>query len=371
MASRPPATRRERRPIRLPRPSSSRRPPAAPRRRMGEVAEREAARPADVRSRRDRSRGACSRSGSRSSARNWPNAASRSGRTSGCPTSGSRRTACPASRSRSTWRIRGWRGSSGNRCSRSRAARRRGACASSATKSATRSTTPTCCAAAGDGRRCSARRAMPYPEFYTPKPVQPQLRAPHRQLVRAEPSRTRTSPRRSPSGSIRRSDWRRRYQDWPALKKLEYVDELMREIADRAAAGRHAHARSIRCAASGGRCGSTTSERRSTTASTIPTSTTATCAGCFRRRAGGRPHASPASRFINRDPAGGAPDRRRVDRRVPVHDRPGARGDGRALRRAAAAARRRRGRRTRSDFIVVLTVQTMNYLHSGRHRVAL
>ena len=27
--------------------------------------------------------------------------------------------------------------------------------------------------------------------------------------------------------------------------------------------------------------------------------------------------------------------------------------------------------RTRADFIVVLTVQTMNYLHSGRHRVAL
>ena len=27
--------------------------------------------------------------------------------------------------------------------------------------------------------------------------------------------------------------------------------------------------------------------------------------------------------------------------------------------------------RTKADFIVVLTVQTMNYLHSGRHRVAL
>jgi hypothetical protein len=26
---------------------------------------------------------------------------------------------------------------------------------------------------------------------------------------------------------------------------------------------------------------------------------------------------------------------------------------------------------TKADFIVVLTVQTMNYLHSGRHRVAL
>lgn len=28
-----------------------------------------------------------------------------------------------------------------------------------------------------------------------------------------------------------RSDWRRRYADWPAIRKLEYVDELMHEIA--------------------------------------------------------------------------------------------------------------------------------------------
>ena len=28
-----------------------------------------------------------------------------------------------------------------------------------------------------------------------------------------------------------RSDWRKRYADWPALKKLEHVDELMAEIA--------------------------------------------------------------------------------------------------------------------------------------------
>jgi hypothetical protein len=28
-----------------------------------------------------------------------------------------------------------------------------------------------------------------------------------------------------------RSDWRKRYAGWPALKKLEYVDELMAEIA--------------------------------------------------------------------------------------------------------------------------------------------
>ena len=27
--------------------------------------------------------------------------------------------------------------------------------------------------------------------------------------------------------------------------------------------------------------------------------------------------------------------------------------------------------KTKADFLVMLTVQTMNYLHSGRHRVAL
>ena len=32
-----------------------------------------------------------------------------------------------------------------------------------------------------------------------------------------------------------RSNWRRRYAGWPALKKLEYVDELMAEIAGRTA----------------------------------------------------------------------------------------------------------------------------------------
>ena len=33
-----------------------------------------------------------------------------------------------------------------------------------------------------------------------------------------------------------RSDWRKRYAGWPALRKLEYVDELMAEIAAETAA---------------------------------------------------------------------------------------------------------------------------------------
>jgi hypothetical protein len=79
----------------------------------------------------------------------------------------------------------------------------------------------------------------------------------------------------------------------------------------------------------------------------------------------------PASRFINRV-------RRDVRRTVSawtgvyqytidqVIEEMAERCNQLALRVAAGA-----DDRTRSDFIVVLTVQTMNYLHSGRHRVAL
>ena len=44
-------------------------------------------------------------------------------------------------------------------------------------------------AARGSAARCSARPQKPYPEFYTPKPVQQELRAASRRVVRAEPSR--------------------------------------------------------------------------------------------------------------------------------------------------------------------------------------
>ena len=42
-----------------------------------------------------------------------------------------------------------------------------------------------------------------------------------------------------------------------------------------------------------------------------------------------------------------------------------------ARQRAEPAADRTRKIATKADFLVMLTVQTMNYLHSGRHRVAL
>ena len=101
--------------------------------------------------------------------------------------------------------------------------------ASFATRPATAWTRPTPSIAARATASCSAT-ARRLSESYTPKPDS-------RDYVinlagwYAQATRSRTSPRPSPSGSTRMRDWRAAYRGWPALRKLEYVDELMREIA--------------------------------------------------------------------------------------------------------------------------------------------
>jgi hypothetical protein len=115
----------------------------------------------------------------------WPD--ERSGRTSGCPTSGSRPTACRASPSPSTWRTRGSRSSRRRRCSRWRAASTSGACASCATRRATRSTTPTSCGAGGSGASSSAVVGALPRVLHAASPYSKSLRAAPRCVVRAEP----------------------------------------------------------------------------------------------------------------------------------------------------------------------------------------
>ena len=115
----------------------------------------------------------------------------RSGRTTGCRTSGSRPTACPASRSRSTSRTRGWRSSSSRRCSKSKAAIPNRACGSCGTRPGHAIDN------AYQLRRRPTRRRL----FGTPgdavsrvlhaEAVQQELRPAPRSLVRAEPSRRR------------------------------------------------------------------------------------------------------------------------------------------------------------------------------------
>jgi hypothetical protein len=84
-------------------------------------------------------------------------------------------------------------------------------------------------------RRRRKRRAlfgssnMPYPEWYTPKPYSRSF------VLHLDYWYAQSHPDEDFAETFAvwlnpRSDWRRRYPDWPALKKLEYMDALMTEI---------------------------------------------------------------------------------------------------------------------------------------------
>src|SRR5687768_3711413 len=210
--------------------------------------------------------------------------------------------------------------------------------------------------------------SVDYPEFYTPKPYSRSF------VLHIDNWYAQSHPDEDFAETFAvwlnpRSDWRRRYQDWPALKKLEYMDELMREIAaqpplveKRAAVDPlHRIRRTLR---------QHYKRKAEHYALDYPDFYDRDLRRLFPQPAEDT-RTVPASRFINRI-------RKEVRRTVAawtgvyqytidqVLEEMAERCDELALRFAAGAEDR-----TRADFIVVLTVQTMNYLHSGRHRVAL
>ena len=73
----------------------------------------------------------------------------------------------------------------------------------------------------------------PYPEFYKPKPHSRShvlhLAAWYAQAHPAEDFAETFAVWLAPGGR-----WRTRYQNWPALRKLEYIDDLMEELSGRA-----------------------------------------------------------------------------------------------------------------------------------------
>ena len=163
-----------------------------------------------------------------------------------------------------------------------------------------------------------------------------------------------------------RSDWRRRYAGWPALKKLEYVDELMAEIAD-AAPARREHARAVEPLAQlRRRSREHYAEKREQLHGELSRTI---YDRDLRRLFSDEPRAPRPRRarvaFLRRNRGEIRRTRRALDRRVPVHARPGARRHDRPLPRAAAA-RRGPERQLLIDFAVLLTVQTMHFLYSGR-----
>jgi hypothetical protein len=87
-------------------------------------------------------------------------------------------------------------------------------------------------------RRRPRRRALfgdssePYPESYAPKPYSRSF------VVHLDSWYAQSHPDEDFAETFAvwltpGSDWRERYAGWPALRKLEYVDELMRQIKDR------------------------------------------------------------------------------------------------------------------------------------------
>jgi hypothetical protein len=210
--------------------------------------------------------------------------------------------------------------------------------------------------------------AIPYPEFYTPKPYSRSF------VLHIDNWYAQSHPDEDFAETFAvwlnpKSDWRKRYQDWPALKKLEYMNDLMREISTqpplvdsrktvdplnriRRTLGQHYKKKAEHYGFDYPDFYDRDLRRL------FPTALEGT-------------RTLPASRFINRV-------RREVRRTVAawtgvyqytidqVLEEMAERCDELQLRFTPGT-----DDRTKADFIVVLTVQTMNYLHSGRHRVAL
>jgi hypothetical protein len=206
-----------------------------------------------------------------------------------------------------------------------------------------------------------------YPEYYDPKPYSKSF------VLHLDSWYAQSHPDEDFAETFAvwlhsESDWRVRYADWPAVKKLEYMDGLMRDIAGKPML---VHTRrkveplpSIRKTLR-----SHYERKRRRHGLLHPNFYDRD----LRRLFSDRPeHAAnmKAARFIARV-------RRDVRRMVA-----GWTGEYQYTIDQVIAAMMRRANelnlrltgpedRAKADFLVLLTVQTMNFLHSGRHRVAL
>jgi hypothetical protein len=206
-----------------------------------------------------------------------------------------------------------------------------------------------------------------YPNYYTPKPYSKSF------VLHLDSWYAQSHPDEDFAETFAvwlnpQSDWRTRYADWPALKKLEYMDALMSELA--------------------GKPMTVKARRRVEPLQNLRKTLRAHYARKRRHYGVEHPH------FYDRD-------LRRLFSDAPEHAK--------HIKAARFIARVRKDVRrmvsewtgeyqytidqvlesmikrstelnlrlmrseesTKSDFLVMLTVQTMNYLHSGRHRVAL
>lgn len=209
--------------------------------------------------------------------------------------------------------------------------------------------------------------ATPYPEWYTPKPYSRSF------VLHLDNWYAQSHPDEDFAETFAvwlnpRSDWRRRYHEWPALKKLEYLDALMREIATRPPdVTTKREVEPLR------RIRRTLRRHYKKKTDYYGSDYPDFYDRDLRRLFSDAPeHAGQlrASRFVNRIRT---EVRRTVARATGVYqytidqvlEEMTARCDELGLRLATPPET------AKTEFLAVLTVQTMNYLHSGRHRVVL
>ena len=240
--------------------------------------------------------------------------------------------------------------------------------ASCATRRDTRSTTPTQLRRRPTRRRLFGNPATQYPEYYTPKPYSKSF------VQHLDHWYAQSHPD---------EDFAETFAVW--LDPHVDVGDALRRLAGAAEAGIHgsadaragAPAPRVRSTARGRSAAAAAEDARralprrsaSTTASTIPISTTATCATCSPTR-----RSTPRTR---RRRASCGRIRRRCAARVASFTDSYQYTIDQLLEKIIERCRELNLRltddeeATKIDFMVFLTVQTMNYLHSGRHRVAL
>jgi hypothetical protein len=216
-------------------------------------------------------------------------------------------------------------------------------------------------------RRLFGTPATPYPEYYTPKPYSRSF-VHHLDHWYAQSHPDEDFAETFAVWLDPRSMWAVRYADWPAARKLEYVDGLMRRIA-----ARRPRIRTRRQVEPVARLRKTLGEhyrrKREHYGLDHPDFYESDLRNLFSDRPEYARNLS-AARFVRRI-------RKEARTTVASFTDSYQYTIDQVIEKIIERCRELNLRltdseeSTRIDFLVFLTVQTMNYLHSGRHRVAL
>lgn len=216
-------------------------------------------------------------------------------------------------------------------------------------------------------RETFGRASDPYPDTYQPRPFSKKFVL-HLDLWYAQSHPSEDFAETFAVWLKPRSRWRAQYEGWPALRKLEYVDQLMADIRDRTPAVRsRRHVDSVRTLRKTLR--EHYDERRARYGVDYPDVYDRELLRLF-SDSEDNAHRPAAATFLRKI----RPEvRRTVARWTGEYQYTIDQVIGELITRCRELDLRlaRSEAATRQDAVVMLAVQTMNYLHGGHHRLAL